>query len=259
MRTLKVLVDLVDSDEAQGKLETFLSSSPRRKLGDPSTFHPVTLATPLRFGAWPELFERALKSHENSSYQPGPDVQTFQSWENVPRGYQYAPEEPSPDVLETDLSKVKQLGKLGDVELIALPSQDWLVSRRGQTLLDTQEHLGGNELRVTPRAPGLLILAAAVGMQSALGTGACGSCPVLDLILVKMDAQGHFSKPESLEPTFTQGEDISWEASPDLSRIEVFVEYDKAPHKLVLRYTRDPKTGRYIKENFGPPPTDAEE
>jgi hypothetical protein len=61
LRHLQVLVDLVDNDEGPGKLETFLSSSPRRKFGDPSTFHAVKLTRPLRFGAWPELFERAWR------------------------------------------------------------------------------------------------------------------------------------------------------------------------------------------------------
>jgi hypothetical protein len=163
-------------------------------------------------------------------------------------------------VVDIDLSQVKSVAKLGDVELLTLPAQAdwtgstalWMVSRRGQAVLDTQV-IGNNELRVTPRAPGLYILRVHEGTQSALGTGACGACPEVDLTLVKMDAQGRFSKPETLEPAYSQGENITWEASPDLSRIEVFTDYDEAPHKLVLRFTLDPKTGGYTKESFEPP------
>ncbi|PTL76867.1 hypothetical protein [Vitiosangium sp. GDMCC 1.1324] len=257
LRNLKVLVDLVDSDEGKGKLETFLSSSPRRKFGDPSTFHAVALAKPLRFGAWPDLFERALKANESASYQPGPDVQALQAWINPARGYQYAPEEDSPIAVDIDLSKVESVGKLGDVELVSVPGQSdgmggidrWMVSRRGQQILDTQ-NIGTSTLRLTPRAPGLHILRVYEGTQSPLGTGACGACPELDMYLVKMDAQGRFSTLETMDPIYSQGEEITWKATPDLSRIEASVSADEAPPKLVLRYTFDPKTGAYKKETF---------
>jgi hypothetical protein len=267
LRDLKVLVDLVDNDEGKGKLETFLSSSPRRKFGDPSTFHAVTLAKPLRFGAWPELFERALKANESSSYQPAPDARKFQVWLNPAAGYQYAPQEPSPEVVDVDLSKEEPKGKLGDVELVTLPGQVdwrgsleyWLVSRRGGTLLDATRS-GTRDLRVTPRAPGLHILLVHEGLQSALGTGACGACPLLTFYLVKMDAQGRFSEPEELEGAHTQGEDVEWEATPDLSRIEAFVRWsESAPRQLAVRYTWDAKTGRYTQEKFAPPPGEDEE
>ncbi|HEX8703489.1 MAG TPA: hypothetical protein VF815_31930 [Myxococcaceae bacterium] len=263
LRTLRVLVDLVDSDEGKGKLETFLSSAKGRRFGDPSTFHAVTLSKPLRFGAWPELLERALKANASSSYQPAPDTQTLEVWVNPAAGYQYAPREPSPLAAKLDMSKEVPVAKLGDVELVAVPyevnwtgGEDlWLISRRGKTLLDAAR-AGTSTIRTVQRPPGLYLLLVHEGYQSALGTGACGACPMLSFQLVTMNPQGRFSKPEELEGTYSQGEEITWEATPDLSRIQAFIllgEKEDTKH-LSVRHTWDAKAGRYTEEKFERPP-----
>jgi hypothetical protein len=57
-----------------------------------------------------------------------------------------------------------------------------------------------------------------------------------------------------LEGTYSQGESITWEATPDLSRIEAFVQrFDDAPRQLTVRYTWNPKTVRYDEEKFERP------
>jgi len=263
LRTLKVLVDLVDSDEGKGKLETFLSSSKGRRFGDPSTFHAVTLARPLRFGAWPELLERALKANASSSYQPAPDANTLEVWVNPAAGYQYAPREPSPLAAKLDMSREQPLAKLGDVELVAIPyevswtgsEEHWLIARRGKTILDAAR-AGTTTIRTVQRPPGLHLLLVHEGYQSALGTGACGACPMLSFRLVTMTAQGRFSESEELEGTYSQGEDVTWEATKDLSRIQGFIlegEEGKTRH-LSVRHTWDPKAGRYKEEKFERPP-----
>jgi hypothetical protein len=262
LRSLRILVDLVDNDEGKGKLETFLSSSKTRRFGDPSTFHAVTLSQPLRFGAWPDLLERALKANERSSYQPAPDTHAIEVWVNPAVGYQYAPQEESPQAVNLELAQETPQGKLGDIELVTLPGEVswtggytyWMVSRRGKTLLDAQLS-ASKDLRVTRRAPGLHILQVVERFQSALGTGACGACPVLSFRVVTMDAQGQFSKAVELEGVHSQGEELDWKATPDLSRIEAFVQWkDNAPKQLAVRYTRDPKTDSYKEERFAPPP-----
>jgi hypothetical protein len=256
LRNLKVLVDLVDGDEGKGKPETFLSSSPGRRFGDPSTFHAVTLVKPLRFGAWPDLFERVLKANESSSYQPATDATSFEVWLNPARGYQYAPETPSPEVVGVDLSMEEPQGTLGDVEVVTMPAQvevtgaigHWMASRRGKTLLDAQRS-GTRVLQSTQRPPGLHILRVYEGPQSLLGTGPCGACPMVSFQLVKMDAQGRFSEPEQLDGVVSQGGELEWEAAPDLSRIEVFASGEEgAARQLAVRYAWNPKTGRYDEE-----------
>jgi hypothetical protein len=266
LRNLKVLVDLIDNDEGKGKLETFLSSSKGRKFGDPSTFHAVTLTKPLRFGAWPDLFERILKANESSSYQPGPNTNALEVWLNPTVGYQYTPGAMSPKVVNIDLSQVEPQAELGDIEVISLPAQVdmtgaleyWTVSHRAKKLLDAQKS-GTRVMLHTKRPPGLHILRVTEGTQSPLGTGACGSCPMLSFQLVKMDAQGRFSEPEELEGTHSQGQEIEWEVNPDLSRIEAFVHWrEGAPKQLSVRHTWNAKTNRYDQERFEPPSSSEE-
>jgi hypothetical protein len=261
LRTFRVLVDLVDKDEGPGRLETFLSSAKTRKFGDPSTYHAVTLKQPLRFGEWPELIERALKANPSGSYQPGAELDNLEVWINPARGYQYKPEEDSPKVIELTLWKNDPLAKVGDVELVSVPmeadwtggEEPWLISRRGRTILDAQKS-STKDLRVVPGSPGLRILQTHEGTMTALGTGACGACPVLSFRFVTMDAQGRFSEAEELEGAFSEGEEVEAQISPDLSKIEAFVIPDeKAPRQLVMRYTWNAKTGHYDQQKFERP------
>jgi hypothetical protein len=260
LRNLKVLVDLVDSDEGKGKPETVVSSTPGRRSAEPETFQAVVLGTPLRFGAWPDLFERALKANERAVYQPAADVRAFEVWLNKAVGDQQAPSAPSPEVVKVDMSRMEEQATLGSVELMTVPAKVephgaigfWMVSRRSKNLLDTQ-YSGTRVLLHTEREPDLHILQVTENTQSPLGTGPCGKCPQLAFQWVKMDAQGRFSAPEPLEGARTQGEPLGWEATPDLSRIEVFTQKKETePRQLILRHTWEPKTGRYTLERASP-------
>ena len=266
LKDVRFLVDLVDSDEGGAKQETFLSSSPKRKFADASTFHATALKKPLRFGKWPELLERALKAQPGASYAPGPDADALQVWVNPVQGYQYVPEAPSPDVVQVDLGTVKSLGKVGEVELVSVPAvaddfggvSRWLVSRKGQTVLHTQD-VGRDEVKVTQRAPGMHVLQVYEGTSSPTGSGACGACPVVYFTHFTMDGQGKFSKPEGLENTGSRmGYPVAWTVDEALTRIEAFdMEEDdegkKGPKRLYVRHTFDAKTGKYTSETFPAP------
>jgi hypothetical protein len=271
LRDVRVLVDLVDSDTGGAKQESFLSSSPKRKFGDASTFHAVTLKQPLRFGQWPELLERALKTQPGASYQPGPDADALQVWVNPARAYQYVPSTPSPDVVQVDLGTVTPLGKVGDVELVSVPVEAnalgevdrWLVSRKGKAIVETQS-VGTDQVKVAQRAPGLHVLRVYDGPNSPMGAGACGACPVVYFQHFTLDAKGRFTKPRDLEGTGgLTGEPVSWTANEDLTRIEAFDvtedESGKTPPKkrLAARHTYDAKKGKYTSEVF-PRPAEAE-
>ncbi|MFP2928188.1 hypothetical protein ACLESO_23920 [Pyxidicoccus sp. 3LG] len=266
LRDMRVLVDLVDSDEGGAKQETFLSSSPKRKFGDASTFHAVTLTKPLRFGKWPELLERALKEQSGASYAPGPDADALQVWVNPAHAYQFVPEAASPDVVQVDLGTVTSLGKVGDVELVVVPLQAdeyggvnrWLVSRKGQTILHAVG-IGDDQVKAVPRAPGLHLLQIYDGPTSPMGSGACGACPLVFFRHATMDAQGKFTKPEHLEGAGGRtGYPVEWTVSADLTRLEAFeVEEDadgnRGAKRLASRHTFDAKTGKYTSETFPPP------
>ncbi|MFP2905857.1 hypothetical protein ACLESD_12525 [Pyxidicoccus sp. 3LFB2] len=266
LRDVRVLVDLVDSDEGGVKQETFLSSSPKRKFGDPSTFHAVALKAPLRFGKWPELLEQTLKAQPGASYMPGPDADALQVWVNRPEAYQYAPTAPSPDVTQIDLLAVKSLGKVGDVEVVSVPAvvneyggvSRWVVSRRGNTILHTQS-VDGDEVKVAQRAPGLHLVQIYDGLNNPMGAGACGACPVVFFRHFTLDAQGRFSKTETLDGAGgLRGDPVEYTVSADLTKLEAF-EVPEGPDgkrgekRLAARHTLDAKTGRYTSEKFEAP------
>lgn len=256
LRELRVLVDVVDNDEGHAKQETFLSSSKRRRFGDASTFHAVALATPLRFGAWPELLEKVV-AQEGLSYQPGPNATAVQAWRNSPMGYQYTPTEDSPAVVEFSLQP-KPLAKLGDVEVVTVDAEPigetwvekWLVSRRGTTVLDSKSVGFSPELHAVARPPGLHILRVDDRAMGYLGTGMCGACPLMELRLLKMTPDGRFLPAEELEGG---GGDVGYtpafKAAADLSSFEVYGDYsenDEKPKKpFFSRYTWDAKKGAY--------------
>lgn len=128
-----------------------------------------------------------------------------------------------------------------------------MISRRGRTILDAQKS-STKELRVVQGSPGLRILRVHEGTMTALGTGACGACPVLSFGFVTMDAQGKFSQAEEMDGASSEGEEVEWDASPDLSKIEAFVvPEEKAPRQLVMRYTWNAKTGHYDQKKFERP------
>jgi hypothetical protein len=267
LRDVRVLLDVVDNDEGRAKQESFLSSSPRRRFGDASTFHAVKLAAPLRFGGEPELLEKVL-AQEGASYQPGPIVGAFQVWHNPPQGYQYDPSLPSPAATEIPLAP-KVLGKLGDVELVTVGGapvgetefSQWLVSRKGRTVLHTMPLLRDEEVRTVARPPGLHVLRVRDSVLGYLGTGMCGGCPVINLNLVKMGPDGRFSEPEELEgggdtySAFTP----KFKAAPDLSTFEVYGDYgdEKPQTPYVSRYTWNAKAGKYEHFLQAPPPEQA--
>jgi hypothetical protein len=266
LRDVRVMVDLVDSDEGGAKQETFLSSSPKRKFGDASTFHAVALKKPLRFGKWPELLERALKEQPGASYMPGPDADALQVWVNRAEAYQYVPTVPSPEVTQVDLASVKSLGKVGDVEVVSVPVvadalgrvEKWVVSRKGTAILHTQS-VSTDEVKVAQRAPGLHLLRVYDGINNPMGSGACGACPVVFFQHFAMDAQGKFTKAEHLEGAGgLSGYPVEYTVSEDLTRIEAFEVEEAADGKrgqkrLVARHTFDAKTGKYTSEKFEAP------
>jgi hypothetical protein len=222
---------------------------------------PVRLSKPLRFGRWPELLERALASQPGASYQPGPEADALEVWVNPARAYQYSPVAPSPAVVRVDLTQVKEVAAVGDVRLVSVPAEvnrrgavdHWLVSHRGQTVLDVR-NIGGDTLRVAPGARGARLLQVYEGPSNPMGTGTCGECPRVSFQHFTLDAAGRFSEAVRLKGAGGATErPVAWTASEDLSHIEAF-EVKPAPlgRHLAVRHTLDPATGRYT---TSPPPS----
>ena len=247
LRHLKLRVDVVDADAGGRKLETVLSSA----------FREVTLATPLRFGAWPELLERVLAAQPEASYQPGPDASRVSVWFNAARRDQLTPDGLSPSVADVSLRQEEPVARLGEVGVVAVTvgvdgwgePVRWLVSRQGGRLVDTVR-LGMDSVRAIARPPGLHLLRVYTGSARALGSAACEACGLVGLSLLKMDARGRFS--ESLElASHESPKELVWQASPDLTRIEIHEREGgrgTQPERrwLAARFTYNPGTGGYV-------------
>lgn len=208
----------------------------------------VSLSAPLRYGRWPELLERALKAQPGASYQPGPGADALEVWVNPAQAYQTTPKAPSPAVVGVDLTQVKPVARVGDLELVTVPAEvnnrgevdRWLVSRRGQAILDTRD-VGDDAIRSARRASGVQLLQVYQGPTNPLGAGTCGECPRVSFQSFTMDAEGRFSSPTRLQGAGGLSTNpVSWNASADLKRIDAF-----EGKKRVVRYTLDPKTGAY--------------
>lgn len=215
--TLDLLVDLVDNDEGHERQESFLSSSPRRRFADVSTFNRVALAVPLRFESDPALVARTLSDKPHLFLFPtSSPVATIWGFQNIAYGYQYQPESPSPAIYSLDLPR-EPLATLADLEVWAAPSDlldaaglpvTRLITRRGGAFLQALETTRycpgsaeasegegsglrpGGDLLVRGAASGdachLLVLACE-GTLSPYGAGACGACPTLGVEVVAVD------------------------------------------------------------------------
>ncbi|HLL52897.1 MAG TPA: hypothetical protein VK447_05080 [Myxococcaceae bacterium] len=202
LRDVKVMVDLVDADAGIQKLETFLSSSAKRKLGRPETFNAVTLASPLRFESEPPLLEAFLKDvvQGNYFYVPGRPVAAVYGFENTPVGYQYVPSEPSPSVRRYALGKLEQVAALGDVKVYRGPSVEGTRLWSFKDGKQVAHYPAEGELRATAeRPPGLHLLYTWTHTMNPLGAGACGACPVHEMWVVALLPDGKFKELVSEE------------------------------------------------------------
>ncbi|MFP2907663.1 hypothetical protein ACLESD_21960 [Pyxidicoccus sp. 3LFB2] len=252
LRLLSVHVDLW-AGEAEANSRTLRASTPG--------FQTVRLSMPLRYGKWPELLERALAAQPGASYQPGPAADALEVWVNPARAYQYVPKAPSPAVVRVDLTQVQELATVGDLRLVSVPVEvnrrgtvdRWLLSLRGQTVLDTR-NIGDATIRVAPRTEGASLLQVYEGPANPMGTGTCGECPKVSFQHFTLDARGRFSEAVPLKGTGGRSpRPVAWSASPDLTLIEAF-DVLPAPlgRQLAVRHSWDPETGRYTTSSPSP-------
>ena len=193
LKDLALLVDLVDADDGVDKLESFVSSSPRRKLGRTTTFNTFTLKSGILWETDPPLLDHFTAGH-SIFYFPAAKVAAAYHFENLPEGYQYQPSQPSPSVHEMKYSD-PPVAKLGDLSIYWHPSPHGkaLHAFRGSTFIDgtsSEGELAANVKRSGTETHQFLIKH--TGTLSALGTGTCGSCPVHHIKVVSVDKSGAF-------------------------------------------------------------------
>lgn len=135
LKDVKLMVDLVDANVGSDKLETFRSSSPTRKFGEPDTFNLVTLAKPL---AW-----ESRRGPGDSRREVPRDV--LLAWEACTLGVAVRECRGRVPVharaaVTLDRSHpawhAEDGGRVGDVGVIAGPSREGPELRRREALLD---------------------------------------------------------------------------------------------------------------------------
>lgn len=207
LSNLKLLVDLIRTEGEIEKLATILSSSAGRQVGHPETFNPVTLKQALSYESDPPLME-SLDGIEGLFFSPGRPVAAAYIFKNVPRGYQYEPETPSPSVIKLPLSALPRVATLGDIEVYRAPFAapempsgigDALWSFRGSKPISKfvfeNGEIGSGEGEIAgyaERAPGLHFFLSSTGPLNLLGTGTCGGCLGKSFRVVSMNAAGSF-------------------------------------------------------------------
>jgi len=231
LKHLRLIVDVVDADQSIDALESFASSSRARRFGKPDTFNPVTLAKPITWEAQPvPLLGRLMSARKQGGagrfYFPGKPVAQLGWFENVPRGYQWTPSQPSPSYQPVSLALVKER-RFGNVDLYRGPGEAagepafWsVVDGKPIEVLP----IGDKVEAVADRGTALHLLTSKVGKQNPLGTGECGSCPVVTFWIHAMDGSGRFKEllTEDEEEVISNEEgawlkDLSFHGEPDLS------------------------------------------
>jgi len=235
----------VDADTDTDKLETFLSSSPTRKFGEPDTFNAVTLAKPLAWESSPPVLGMVAAKYPGTFFQPGRPVPSAWLFANVAVGYQYGPEQPSPSIVPIPLGTLKMVGRVGDVDVIAGPSPDgpeltddgkafWLAASlpaalwtfRGGAPIAHRVIGDGVLAGMANRGDTLHMLVATEGTFSRLGTGTCGACPTHALSVLAIDTSGRITELPSDQIGESVGEDDGQGGTVEYSDVTLSAEKD---------------------------------
>jgi hypothetical protein len=247
LKDVKLMVDLVDADVGTDKLETFLSSSPTRKFGEPDTFNAVTLAKPLAWESSPPVLGMIAAKYPGTFFQPGRPVPSAWLFANVAVGYQYTPEQQSPSIVPIPLGTLKVVGRVGDVDVIAGPSPDgpeltddgkpfWIAARlpaalwtfRGGAPMAHWVIGDGTLAGMANRGDSLHLLVTTEGTLSRLGTGTCGACPTHAISVLAIDSSGKITEllSDEIDESFSEDDgqggtveysDVTISAARDLS------------------------------------------
>lgn len=249
VKKAKVLVDVVDNDTGSAQQEHFFSSSPQRRLGQPQTFNPLTLAYKPETGEEEFPLEPSVTAE---LLQENPLMFVFPAYPqqilgfiNLAMGYQFQPTEPSPSLVRHEISS-KPLLIAGENRAYLVPDKlspfgfdQKLVSFQGtkkvaELKLQGRSQWGAPDYTVTHYSPTHAFLGLfSISTLSPYGSGACGACPYGEIETVAMDNRsGRFTPLESKD-TGEHASAMTWPAvwiEPDGSAFGFAYRYDDLEH-----------------------------
>jgi hypothetical protein len=242
LRSVSALVDFVDNDEGRAGQEAFLSSSPRRRFGDRSTFQTVRLTEPVLFDSRMPRAVRSLAGRTDRFFFPAAELHSV--YAVVPPDgdgdWAWGEKHHQPVVAEMPLigqtlaswnSVTLEVltAKIIQIENEIVPSYTLVTSRHG-AIAGTRalasncgypEPAGPILNAVTwERPPGLHVALFCMSPQGFASHGPCGSCEVTEAEVVSIDATGKIGRifsgnwEAAGEPVAFLGADLAGTAFP---------------------------------------------
>jgi hypothetical protein len=217
LTSFSALVDFVDNDEGTARQEAFLSSSPRRRFGDRSTFQTVKLEASVRYASRLSLADRRLAGRPERFFFPAAGIDAV--YEMVDAG---GPEIFWNGLPRFHLPRVGRLPLAGQVltewngfsfealsvgvwqaESYLVPRYELATVRDGAIAASRELSVGcryddppGPVLKTISweRPPGLHVALFCMSPQSSAGHGPCASCPVTEAEVVSVSRTGKIDR-----------------------------------------------------------------
>ena len=230
LRDLRLMVDVFGAAPEGKKMGALSTTSAQRVWGKPSSFNHLALDTPRSHeitpcraqAAEPDMYET---SHPAWFFPMGGkiplDLKTDYTLENPAGGYMYDPVGVSPI-----FSATEHFWKtLPDGASVCGPA---LAYRKGDHVQTSQFSIEKQYFATRMLSDGWTLVRTGPDMstQSTFGSGACGSCPVVDLDIYAIPPTGEIAKALSINDEFTGDENSpsggDFAIARDWSRVTFF-------------------------------------
>lgn len=263
LASFRLLVDINDNDESYKGMESFVSSSDKRQFGKPDTFNEIALKQPIPYASTSPVFASILKGAMNLFYFPSDDISEIYGLQNIAVGYQYFPEQESPEVVPLKIKLSESLASCGDAKLYSVPFKveefggavEQLVSLKGNQLIQTHELQGGckysdfadREIIVKDYKPCVRAALLCKGIRSITGSGECGACPTIYFEVVSLHQTGEIEHLFTDAIGSSSGYDIEIIRPADGSYFGFsWIEYDEDGHEVKRSENYYWKTNTYV-------------
>lgn len=203
---LYVMVDVFGSAAEGQKQGAYSTTAPKRQWGTPETFNHIRLDEPRTFAVTPCGYELEQKDLYNEPYSAwffpslskNNDLHSTFALINPEEGYLYDPGGMSPSIWPGEYFWKPLKGGA----TVCGPSLAW---RKDGSIRRTEFNVDEQHFATKTLADGWTLLRSGPSTSplSAFGSGACGSCPVLDFAIYAISPRGEITKALDLNEQLT--------------------------------------------------------